>query len=78
MIGMNPKITLLKDISCYQAIAQILQKELGENWENRLEIRQNMFVYDVVSIITQTKLLSEAVKQSILTFLRKNMKQVLK
>ena len=78
VIGMNPEITLLKDISCYQAIAQILQNELGENWESRLEIRQNMFVYDVVSIITQTKLLSEAVKQSILTFLRKNMKQVLK
>lgn len=78
VIGMNPEITLLKDISCYQAIAQILQNELGENWESRLEIRQNMFVYDVVSIITQTKLLSEAVKQSILTFLRTNMKQVLK
>ena len=78
IVGLNPQITILKDISCYMEISQILQNALGENWKERLEIQQDMYLYDAVSIITETKLIPDKVKQSILTFLRKEMKQFLK
>ena len=78
VIGINPKITMLKDSSYYQEISNILQNTLGENWKDDLGIQPNMFLYDVVSIITETKLISDTVKNSILTFLRKEMKEILK
>lgn len=78
VIGINPKITMLKDSSYYQEISNILQNTLGENWKDDLGIQPNMFLYDVVSIITETKLISDTVKNSILTFLRKDMKEFLK
>lgn len=78
IFGVNPQITMLKDISCYREISRILQNALGDNWEDRLGIKQNMYLYDAVSSITETRLISDTVKQSILTFFRKDMKQVLK